>query len=172
MIKNNDTLRGTVYNVAVEMVKENGLINLSRKELAKRAGIKETSFTYVMGESFTDFVAHRLKNIESEFNGHVVKTRTFPLLRKDHILNVAVELSKQPGGFTGLTRQMVAETAGVSSGLINNYYGTMVQLKRDVMRTAIRERVLEIIGQGVACGDKHANKAPKGLKQQAINYLA
>lgn len=159
-----------VIKTAEAMIVEKGLINLSRKELCNRAGISDGSFIYIMGCSFTEFV-NGLRNNSNKIHA-VNKSRVIPLLRKDHILNVAVELSQQPGGYNSLTREAIAETAGVSTGLINNYYGTMKQLRRAIMRAAINRNIPVIVAQGLAIGDNHAKKAPKNLKNQAANLIA
>ena len=72
-------------------------------------------------------------------------------------------------GYQKITRDAVAEAAGVSMGLVTRYFGTMVQLRRDIMRYAVREEVLEIIGQGLAAGDDHAKKAAPELRAKAFD---
>ena len=97
------------------------------------------------------------------------KNRTSNDLRKT-ILTTALELA-QRDGFGNITRDGLAKHAGVGMGTVNLHYGTMPQLRRDVMRAAIRGQVLSVIAQGVAMGDKHALKAPAGLKRQALDSL-
>lgn len=148
------------------MVREAGLINLSRRALCERAEIPDGSFPHVMGCNFADFV-QELRGEGVEATSHPVsKTRANPELRKGHILATAVALAKEHG-YHKLTRDGVAEAAGVSMGLVTRYFGTMVQLKRDVVRYAIREEVLEVIAQALALGDDHARKAPAELKERA-----
>lgn len=164
------TTKQIITTTAEAMITEHGLINLSRKELCNRAGISDGSFSYIMDCSFTEFIS-KLKDNSNKIHA-VVKSRVDPLLRKDHILNVAVELSQRPGGFNNLERKEIAEAANVSQGLINNYYGTMKQLKRAVIRVAIQREIPVIIAQGLAVADKQAQKAPKNLKNQAAHLIA
>lgn len=162
--------RDQVKQTAIGMVEEAGLINLSRSALCARAGIPDGSFPHVMGCNFSEFV----EEIRVECKGPqhaVTKNRANPALRKDQILNVAVAMAKDVG-YTKITRDAVAEGAGISMGLVTRYFGTMTQLKRDVIRYAIRNEVAEIIALGLANGDDHARKAPAELKAKAATLLA
>jgi hypothetical protein len=71
-----------------------------------------------------------------------------------------------------VTRAAIAADAGCSSALISFYFGTMVQLRRHIMRAAIQRQNLPIIAQGLAVGDPHARRAPEALKQAAIASIA
>jgi hypothetical protein len=162
--------RDKVKKVAVCMVKGEGLINLSRRQLCERSGIPDGSFPHIMGCNFSDFVEElKLENIP-EFSYTVSKTRANPALRKDHILNIAVLMSRELG-YTRITRDKVAEGAGVSMGLVTRYFGTMGQLKTAIMRRAIKQGITEVIAQGLANGDEHAKKADPELKEAAIKLL-
>lgn len=99
------------------------------------------------------------------------KRRLDPTVRKDLILDAALELA-QDRNYTSITRDEIAERAGVSVGLVTKYFTTMPQLKRDVMRAAIRSETLAIIAHGVAIRDPHALKAPAELQQRAVASLA
>ncbi len=57
-------------------------------------------------------------------------------------------------------------------GLVSKYFGTMKQLKREIIRAAIKQEIPEIIAQGLANGDKRAAKAPQQLKERAIEIFA
>jgi DNA-binding transcriptional regulator YbjK len=163
--------REQVKQTAIAMVQQAGLINLSRRDLCDRAGIPDGSFPHVMGCNFADFVN------ELKAEGHdgatypVSKSRANPGLRKDQILNVAIGLAKEQG-YHKITRDGVADAAGVSMGLVTRYFGTMKQLKKAVMRAAVKQAIPEIVAQGLANGDDHAKKAPAELKAQAATLLA
>jgi len=163
--------REHVKETAVAMVREAGLINLSRRELCDRAGIPDGSFPHVMGCNFADFVEELREDGVEQSVAPVSKRRANPALRKDYILAVAVDMAKGVG-YHKLTRDAVAEKAGVSMGLVTRYFGTMKQLRRDVMRRAIKENIPEIVAQGLANGDDHAKKAPAELKAISATMLA
>ena len=99
------------------------------------------------------------------------KRRMDPDDRRDLILDAAVDLAKERG-FLNIRRDEIAIKAGVSMGLVTRYFGTMVKLKRDVMRMAIRDEVLSILAQGIAIKDVHALKAPNDLQQRAVASLS
>lgn len=162
--------RERVKQTAIDMVEEAGLINLSRSALCARAGIPDGSFPHVMGCNFSEFV-EELRDLCAGPQHVVTKNRANPALRKDQILNVAVTMATAVG-YNKVTRDAVAEGAGVSMGLVTRYFGTMKNLRRDIMRFAIRNEVAEIIAQGLVNGDDHARKAPAELKAQAAALLA
>lgn len=99
------------------------------------------------------------------------KKRKNPEARKDEILVAAVELAKEVG-YNKMIRDDIAIKAGVSTGLVTHYFETMIQLRRDVMRYAVRNNIPKIIAQGIANQDKHARKAPPELKAKAVELLA
>lgn len=87
------------------------------------------------------------------------------------ILSTAVRLSKKHG-YSSVTRKDIADKLGISVNLITHYFGTMVKLRRHIMRAAIRDGVLEVIAQGLVSNDRHARKAPAELKDAAVQLLA
>lgn len=162
------TDKNRIIKTAEKMIAENGLINLSRRELCLRAGISDGSFIHVMGITFTDFI----KTFDDDNKTRKVnKNRVSPDLRRENILNIAVDVAIDIG-YHKLTREVVAETAGVSMGLVSKYFGTMPRLKRDVMRFAIKNKIPQIVAQGLAIQDKHAVKAPQELKNAAAEIIA
>ena len=163
--------REQVKQTAIKMAGEVGLINLSRKELCDTAGIPDGSFPHVMGCNFTDFIEQLKNDLMPGRTGPVTKSRANPALRKDQILSVAIGLAKEQG-YHKITRDGVADAAGVSMGLVTRYFGTMNRLKRAVMRTAVKQGIPEIVAQGLANGDDHAKKASAELKAQAATLLA
>lgn len=97
--------------------------------------------------------------------------RMDPKARKNEILIAAVALATKTGGFGKLTRKSVAEKAGCSEALVSRYFNTVSNLKRAVMRVAVKDEILSVIGQGVACGDKIALAVPERLYVAAIRNL-
>lgn len=102
-----------------------------------------------------------------------VQERMPPALRKEQIVAVALQLATK-NGFQRITSDQVADAAGVSKGLVFNYFTTMPQLRRAIMRAAIAAKppVLSVIAEGLAVGDAHAKKAPDDIKQLAIASLS
>lgn len=98
------------------------------------------------------------------------KKRLPPGERREAILNAALDVA-EINGYMSITRQAVADQAGVTLGLITHYFSTMNQLKRAVMRAAIAQERLVVIAQGLAIGDDHAIKAPLELRHKASSYI-
>ena len=111
----------------------------------------------------------------------MTKKRLLPDDRKLEILNAAIKVAGRPGGWSKLTRDAVAKEAGCADGLVSKYFGTMISFRRSIMRAAIRLAELgsippaiydSVIAQGLAAGDKCAQKADPELKARALNTLA
>lgn len=98
--------------------------------------------------------------------------RLHPDDRKQQILDAALKVSARPGGYAKLTREAVAKEAACAEGLPSKYFGTMVNFKRAIMWAAIASKNLAVVAQGLAAGDKCAQKAPPELKAAAVNTLA
>jgi AcrR family transcriptional regulator len=121
--------------------------------------------------TFTQFVRKMKKNSRGNSLHTVNKSRVEPSLRRDQLLNVAINVAIE-SGYNNLTRDAIAKQAGVSVGLISNYFGTIKQLKRAIMRAAVKRSIPEIVAQGLANKDVHALKASQDLKTQAATLIA
>lgn len=98
--------------------------------------------------------------------------RLHPDNRKEQILDAAVKVAGRPGGWSKLTREAVAREAQCADGLVSKYFGTMLTFRRTIMRAAIVRADLSVIAQGIASGDKYAQKADADLKARALATLA
>ena len=163
--------RDHVKTAALSMVKKSGLINLSRLALCEKAGIPDGSFPHVMGCTFSEFVEELQEETTCTKQHRVNKSRVNPSLRRDQLLQASVEISRKTG-YDKITRDGIAQYADVSVGLVTRYFGTMKQLKRDVMRFAVNNDIVEIVAQGLADGNRHAKKASPELKKQAAIIIA
>lgn len=90
--------------------------------------------------------------------------------RKARVLAKAFELSTKHG-YQWITREMVASAADVSTGYVSTLYGSFVELKRQVVREAIRLENLTILQQALADGNPDAKAAPEELKRRAVASL-
>jgi len=102
----------------------------------------------------------------------MTKRRLPPDDRKYQILTAALVVAARPGGWSKLTRDAVAREAQCADGLVSKYFGTMTQMRRTVMRSAVLTENLAIVAQGLATGDVYAQKAAPELKARALNTLA
>jgi AcrR family transcriptional regulator len=94
-----------------------------------------------------------------------------PSDRKAALLAAAMRLA-QRGHYAQLTRAAIATEAGVSPGLVSTYLGTMPDMRRTLMRHAVKLGDLVIIGQGLSAGDRFARKAAPGVRAAAAARLA
>lgn len=92
-------------------------------------------------------------------------------MSKERILDVAHGMAIS-NGFNSLTRDSVAIEAGVAQGTVNHVYGTMAELRNEVMRRALELEDLRLIAQGIACGNQVALSAPQELRLKALTSLA
>ena len=164
-----------ITEIAITMVYENGLINLSRRNLCERAMIPSGSFPYVVGCLFSEFV-EELKTSPAITNVKKVTTvttrrRVNKELRREQLLNIAVEISKKEG-YRNITSVKVAKGAGVSQSLVSKHFNTMKQLRRAIIRVAVNKEIPEIIAQGIANGDDHIKKASPELRRKALDLIA
>lgn len=90
--------------------------------------------------------------------------------RKAQILSAALDLCKT-ASYSRITREQIAERAGIPPTLITYHFGTMPALRRDIMREAVRIECLPVVAQGLAVRDAHAVKAPEELRNRAIASL-
>jgi len=74
-------------------------------------------------------------------------------------------------GYRHVLRDQIAVEADVHPSNVSYHFGTMIELRRHIMREAIRTECLPIIAQGLAAGDKHARKCPTELQQAALASL-
>lgn len=93
--------------------------------------------------------------------------RMAPADRKASILDAAYTAAKKLG-YNNFRLTHVAEAAECSTALVMIYYKTMAQVRRDVMRAAIRDEHLPIIAVGIALKDPYCRKISPELRARAI----
>lgn len=91
--------------------------------------------------------------------------------RNRAVLDAAIAMAGERG-FAAITRDGVAERAGVAAGSVNNAYGNMDGLRDAVMAAAVERELVDIVGQGLAAGHTAARAAPEDLKARALAKLA
>lgn len=90
--------------------------------------------------------------------------------RHDEILAAALRLACDVG-YTHVTRDDIALAAGCSPALVSEIFGTMVSLRRAMIRAAIANEVLAVVAQGLALRDPHALRAPQELREMAARDM-
>lgn len=97
-------------------------------------------------------------------------TRLDPKDRRAQILAAALTAASNVGT-DRITFDNVATVAGVSTPLVVHYFRTMTQLRRTVMREAVKQRVVAVVARGLAVDDPYARKADSTLRRSAAEYL-
>jgi AcrR family transcriptional regulator len=98
------------------------------------------------------------------------RTRMAPADRRAEVIAAAVRMAAFYG-LAKVTRDQIATAAGVSPGLVSQYWGTMQQLRRAIVGEAIRGEHLVVLAQALAAGDKRAQGAPEYLRRAAADSL-
>ncbi len=99
--------------------------------------------------------------------------RMTPANRKAAILAAAMTVAASKKiGFSAMRQKDIAEQAECGFGTVTLYFNTMTQMRRAVMREAIKQQDVAIIAQGLGIGDPDAKKAPPELKKKAAALLA
>lgn len=96
--------------------------------------------------------------------------RLNPADRTRQLLDVALRLAAGEG-WRCITHDSIAVAAGVSRSLVVARLGTMDQVRRSVMRAAVRERCVRVVAEGLAASDKHACKADADLRALAGEWV-
>lgn len=99
------------------------------------------------------------------------RKRMTPKDRTAAILSAAITVAAA-GGLNNMRLTQVAQEAGCSHALVVQYYATMTQLRRAVVRHAIKNNLWKIIGSAVAAGDPTAAKLDTATQKKALAYLA
>ncbi len=159
--------RRAVHDAAHKLAAEIGAVNITKVALCVAAGIPVGSFQQVMGATLAEVCSE----LPVDKPGRVItKKRVDATRRRQHILETAMVLSGD-NGYQFVKRDQLAKAAGVSTGLVTKYFGTMCKLKRAIMRHAIVTSNALIIAQGLAIGDSTARKASDELKAQAAKII-
>lgn len=94
--------------------------------------------------------------------------RTTAKKRKRAIIMAALKLA-ETRNYAQLTRDAIAEEAGVSGPLIMHYFATMDDLRLAIIRAAIAWRVLPVIAQAIA--NQEPLDIDPGLRAAALETL-
>lgn len=97
-------------------------------------------------------------------------TRLQPDDRRAAILEAALTLAKLHG-YRALTRDMVADAAGVSPALITRYFYAFPLLQSEVVSEAVRLGLPELVAEGLVSGEPAALNAPESVRLGAAMSL-
>ena len=98
--------------------------------------------------------------------------RLKPDERKQQIITAAVELAILKGGYKNITRDDIAGLANCSMGLINHYFGTVEELREEVIKQAIALVIPEIIVEALLDKSPLVENLPDELKIRAAIHVS
>lgn len=90
--------------------------------------------------------------------------------RRAELLDAAIKVAERIGA-DRVTHDLVAVEASVTRTLVIHYFGTATQLRRDIMRAAVKKRIVGIVARGIALRDGHALKADDALREACAAHL-
>jgi AcrR family transcriptional regulator len=93
-----------------------------------------------------------------------------PEERNNEILEAAMDAAREMD-FRHLTREAVAERAGVTPPLVNYYMGNLEQIREAVVREAIDREDLEILAQVMLAKHKAARRLTGALRTRVVDAL-
>jgi len=96
--------------------------------------------------------------------------RQDPKDRREEILQAAIRMAEHYG-YRSVTRADIAGAAKCSEALVTHYFSTMTQMRRQIMRAAIKRSNFQIVGQGLAMADPVAQKAPEVIRRMALERM-
>jgi DNA-binding transcriptional regulator YbjK len=158
--------RVTLTGIAERMADAIGIGNITRERLCSEAGIPDGSFTHIIGETFTAFITSLAFD-----NIMITKSRVAPEFRRMALLESAVMVASRDG-WQKMTRDAIAELSKVSPALVSYALGDMKNIKRIVIREAIKRGIVSIIAEGITYGDPEALTVPKKLRSKVNKYIA
>ncbi len=98
--------------------------------------------------------------------------RMKPEARRDDILRAALQIASNGTHYLKVTREQIANVAKVSGPAVQYHFKTMTQLRKQLMRAAVKQECLPVIAQGVVSRDTVALRAPDDLKLRAVQAIA
>jgi len=157
-----DIHRATIRRVAYALAEHPKAAELLTQEIiAESSGFSISSVRKVIGSINNFRKLHKLPSLGEQATE----------VRRETILTAALTVARSPGGWSTLTREAVAREAKCTDGLVSKYFGTMTDFRRTIMRAAIAQRDLRIIGQALACEYPHAYKADPALRKEALGSI-
>lgn len=116
----------------VQLANKIGIANIDAEALAHHLGIPRGSLRYKIGCSFTEFYEELKKLVPFDPSHLITRARVDPEFQKARLLHVAVKVATSEG-VGAVTRERVAEVAGVAPGVVQRCFGPMENLRGAVL---------------------------------------
>lgn len=158
-----------IIDAALSIAKTKGLINLEMRRVCEVAGISTGNFHYHMKMRWEDFYKMIGDMAPESKAKHFKLDKRYASAdeRKKHIIEGALEFAEM-GTYTPMDLVALAEYLGVSRSLILVRFGKKGVLEREVLKLAIKERRLIVIGQALMMQDPIVSAIDEELKREAL----
>jgi AcrR family transcriptional regulator len=169
--------REQIFNAALEIAEESGVESVHGAEISQRTGIKQGALNYFYGSMDTlrnDVMKWARENGKFEdFQDprYIDRRRASAKVRKKQLMAHALDLAIETN-YREVTRDQIADAAGISTSLVTHYLGTLKSMRRDIVRAALADEIPEVIAQAIACKDPRVANLPPEEKAKYLSILA
>lgn len=95
-----------------------------------------------------------------------------PRFNREVILTAALRVACRRDGLSKMTRSSIAKEAGCADGLVSRYLGSMDEIRKSVIKQAIKECVVDLVAQGVASSRIPFKKLSEDLKRKVFAHIS
>lgn len=93
--------------------------------------------------------------------------RLKPEVRKEQVIEAALSLAAK-SHYLEVGREEIASALGFSASTIRYHFKTLTQLRKEVVRAAVKQEHLAVIAQAVTANHPQAVKVSKALRRRAL----
>jgi len=90
--------------------------------------------------------------------------------RREFLLAAALKVAEKRG-YQKVTRELAANEAGVSPGLVQYHFNSMGELRHAMIKEAVRLENIPVLAQALGQLHPDATAAPEELQEKAFNYI-
>ena len=91
-------------------------------------------------------------------------------LRESQLIQAAL-LAASKTNIDSVTKQQIADLAGVTHGLVREYLGNMGDVRRTIVREAINQEALPVIINALSTGRARMQVLPPQLRAKILKYM-
>lgn len=123
-----------------------------------------------MAEPLLSIVLTRTSYVE--YHPRNLNEVNYKMSKANNTLQIAVGLAEKHG-YRHITRDMIADKAGVATGTVSLHLGTMDQMRKKLVRHAVRTGNKKIISQAIVARDPYVlRKIPKIERENIMARMA
>lgn len=90
--------------------------------------------------------------------------------RRAQLIAAGLDVAEEVGWYK-VTRRAVAEKTSTAEALINRYFGNKDGFRDELMKEAVKRKLVPVIAEGLMYMSEPALKAPQKLRKEAQEYL-